>query len=762
MRGGLDGASRAIVERWSALLQPWGPYMKLVEHVFTDFPYLSVNIGTEATKRPWRENVQRCRETLELLVLIALVETAVGPERASPLPPTRRCVIHGYNTSAIADVRCGEVYKAFFLAFDESSQRDEFRDTMEQIFRYLPVETRCGVASEWRIQAETWLATGRQGQSLSVEYFTSALEMVKGIGRCASEADATLLPQDDSADEMATQWRYRYPYVDVSLDLILTKTTPELGTAPLIAELLARGVNFEGEINIGSSSPLGRFPVSMLGPVLHAITDKESMCASEGYERIFQWEKTGMSLVDWDVTSGYRARSLQAVCSSLAAHKGLEELSLSGFDGDSVRKCRQKVLQWLLYALFSHESASCITSLTITSLTLDDEEMSSIIGVLTAKHPVKLLLDGVCLQDEGESDEAEKDTDGEVSDDDETEDPGFAVVEAGAMISVSPIDDDDRQFESALESFTLKQDGRFRVMRNDSSSGWVDVIVPHYGYCIVPRASVARFEAVAPTTTTQSSAMTPRGYSGLLTSLELNKCSHVALLPLLQFIGSKLLSLNVTGKVDPLFLRGALAACPNLTKLVVVGPEEQIEFAIMEAYMKGRCKLQSVRINDYLQDREESLIVFFHMLKDTRSAAAKRLRRLELEAAMNHRFSENVYRALAQTLRVNRTIEWVRIRMCETHFPTHAPALMQTNHTPVASRPLCLESRLAFLSVLQRLSPDQSTTEPPPRKRARHTEEASDAVKLGSFDPALISSVFAFAAERVFRHVHIDSEPLPY
>lgn len=754
MRGGLEGASRAVVERWSALLQPWQPFMKLVDHVFTNFPYLSVDIGTKATKRPWRENVLRCRETLELLVLIALVENAVEP--GGVLPPTRHCVINGYNTDAIADVRCGEVFMAFFLAFDESSLRDEFRHAMQQIFSYLPVPKRREVAKEWHIQADFFLATGRQGQSLSLEYFISALELVKGIGRRASEATAALSSQDNSGEEEETQWRYRFPYVDAFVELVLATSTPELGTAPLIAELFARGVIIKGAIYIGSSSPLGRFPVSVLGPVLYAITDGASMCAVEGYERIFRRETNVMSLQDWDVTSGYRARCLQAVCSSLTVHRGLKKLYIGGFDGDIPHKSRQKVLQWLMYALFSHESTSCITSLTILGLSLDDEEMAGIVSVLTAKHPARKLVDGDCFQDDDVCNGTEKDVDREVNDDDETEDPGFVIVKAGTTISIAPTDDGDREFASMLESFALKQDGRFRVMRNNTSSDWIDVIVSHYGYCIIPRASVDHFESIAPVA--QSSAV-PRSYTGLLTSLEVIKSNHATLLPLLKFIGRKLLSLKVNGKVDPVFLRDALVVCPNLTKLEVMEPEERIEFAIMEAFEKDRCKLQSVRINGYLADREESLLAFFNMLQDPKSAAAKTLRCLELETAINHMFGESVYRALAQMLRVNRTIEWVRIRMCESLFPTHAPALMHTNRTPVTPYPLCLESRITFLSVLQHLRPGYTTTEPPSRKRARHSEEASGSVK---FDRALISSIFAFAAERVFRHVHIDSEPLPY
>lgn len=62
------------------------------------------------------------------------------------------------------------------------------------------------------------------------------------------------------------------------------------------------------------------------------------------------------------------------------------------------------------------------------------------------------------------------------------------------------------------------------------------------------------------------------GYSDSITSLKVTDSNHKALLPLIGYIDPKLLSLSVGGNVDPLFLRHALAACPNLTSVEVVEP----------------------------------------------------------------------------------------------------------------------------------------------------------------------------------------------
>ncbi|GAB9465600.1 hypothetical protein Gpo141_00003004 [Globisporangium polare] len=125
------------------------------------------------------------------------------------------------------------------------------------------------------------------------------------------------------------------------------------------------------------------------------------------------------------------------------------------------------------------------------------------------------------------------------------------------------------ELASTLESLVLKQDGSFRVMRSDATRDWVDIIVPHYGYCIVPRISVDHFALDSSTT---SSSAVFGGYSDSITSLKVTDSNHKALLPLIGYIDPKLLSLSVGGNVDPLFLRHALAACPNLTSVEVVEP----------------------------------------------------------------------------------------------------------------------------------------------------------------------------------------------
>lgn len=750
---GLNGAGRAVVERWTPLLQPWQAYVAQVNGIFSDAGPVRVGVCTGSTPRPWHEDVLRCREALELLALIAVVEST------APLPiiSKRRFLISSYSRDLPADVPDVEVFQAFFLAFDEHSLRDEFHHAMQQIFSHVPPAKRAEVAHNWRMPVEFLMSTTRHGSNLSVAYLTTALELVKGIEHRVRGA---LTDQEEGFMGSECQWRYRFPYADGIVKLVISTSNLEHGTAALLAELFALGVCTDEEIGICSNSALGGLPVSELGPVIHALTDGASVRSLKGYERIFRGERDGvLSLEKWQVNSNYHVRRLQAICTSLAVSQRVKKLCISGFGSDFLRQHQQKVLQWLVYALFSSESASCVTHLKLDDVHLEDEDMRGIFDMLEAEHSLKLLLDDGF----GEGDLNSGSSDGSIgeedNDDDEQDDPGFAFVKAGTLIFIAPVEGDSK-LELTLESLVLKQDGLFRVIRNDTTREWVDIIVPHYGYCIVSRASVDHF-VVDPSAT--SSRTVFGSYAGSITSLTVTDSNHEVLLPLISYIGPKLLSLSVSGSVDPLFLRHALAACPNLTSVKVVEPEERIEHALMEAYESGQCNVESVRVLEYAEGREQSTIAFIRMLGDPDSAAAKTLRSLELQTMMHHFFFERIFTVLAKMLRINRTIEFLRINMGEYLIGSpYETALMSTHGTRFTPHPLPLKSQFAFLSVLQFFSPGHSTEAQSLAQQPRRITEANEFVDIRRFDQALISLIFAFAAKRAVRRIEIVPVSMRY
>lgn len=524
-------------------------------------------------------------------------------------------------------------------------------------------------------------------------------------------------------------WRYRFPYTDTFVRLSITRCKLEPSESSALAQLLALGVEIKESITIGNASMLGSLAIPSLGPVLNALTDVASLRASEDYEKLFQGDRDVLSLQNGAPFSDAHARFLQAIASLLAVSKDFTELQLNSFGGGFSPKSRQKVLQWVAYALFSNESTSSITSLTLKEMLLEYEDVVSLIQVLGAKQPAMHLLDDADDHMPGDG-----------------TDPDFAVVKAGTTISIASVDGNSQEQSPTV---VFKQGGRFRMMRNDTRRDAVDIIVPHYGSCIVPHLLVDHF---GPAATTSSSAV-PGGYNGSITSLKVKDSSHRMLLPLITYVGPKLLSLELGGNIDAEFLGSALAACPNLEKLTVLNPAEHMESALMEAYESGKCKISWVRIFEYPRIQEDSTTTedFILTLEDPTTQAAKTVRRLELRTMNGGYFDESILNAAVEMLKVNRIIEYFHYIICDSSGDDHPEApLMETNGLKLYSLPPA--SCLAFLSVLCQYSPSEQSTKPSSRKRSLSTPN----LDIARLDTSVISSIFAFAAQRAVRRVEVN------
>lgn len=135
--------------------------------------------------------------------------------------------------------------------------------------------------------------------------------------------------------------------------------------------------------------------------------------------------------------------------------------------------------------------------------------------------------------------------------------------------TIAAVHDPTLPVQVNFERIVLQEDVLYRVMRNDRSLNGVDIIVPHFGYCIGPHESVDHFEPISAPATDSSE---PTGYSDSITSLIVYDSSHVTLLPLIEYLGPKLLSLSTDTDavhydwrgIKCAFLRRTLRAWPQL------------------------------------------------------------------------------------------------------------------------------------------------------------------------------------------------------
>lgn len=217
------------------------------------------------------------------------------------------------------------------------------------------------------------------GWVISAVYLASVIELVRDISDRSRKAVQDYAEQQDAHG----QWKCRFPYTDTFVRLCLERHEMEQGATPLLVELIALGVEFDYQIDIHTHSILGKLPISKLSSVLHAMTDGPSLRAVGGnYEKLVSTDRDTLSLQNWDFERGYHTRRLQAICSSLSVCQGICEVEVSNLHAQVSRQCMKKILPWLAYALFSNESMSNVTSVSLREMTLEKEDVAVMMDVL--------------------------------------------------------------------------------------------------------------------------------------------------------------------------------------------------------------------------------------------------------------------------------------------------------------------------------------------------------------------------------------------
>ncbi|OWY91738.1 hypothetical protein PHMEG_00039561 [Phytophthora megakarya] len=279
---------------------------------------------------------------------------------------------------------------------------------------------------------------------------------------------------------------------------------------------------------------------------------------------------------------------------------------------------------------------------------------------------------------------------------------------------------------------------------DDNQNDWLDVIVPAYGQCRVPRESVG-------TVSPEDEKVTGKPMGEPLISLSLSLRSESdGLKGLLEQIGWSLqkLSLGFYREVDVnSMVPSILKSCPKMTQLAL--DESFIDLDRFSTVYEGSGSsddetlpaISILKFQDYYGIGEGEGKLFMKRLGDPTTRLAKHLRELTIQAEEYADPLEHPTLAeLSIALGKNTTLEKVEVLVSRTLGSAMMKRrLRQLDGQVLPPRPLPLSCKLAFLSVAQLKESGDMKTLP----------------ALQRLDQRVISLVFEFAATFVVRSIKV-------
>ncbi|TYZ68396.1 hypothetical protein PybrP1_000745 [[Pythium] brassicae (nom. inval.)] len=570
------------------------------------------------------------------------------------------------------------------------------------------------------------------------------------------------------------------------------------GSAQLLAEFVALDTNTAGfypVLDFGAHTALGKLPLVELEPLLRAIATRVSTSnkqVANGGHATFPLNDESFALVglmqheNAPQTSHAYARRFKALFSALAVSQCFDQLNLERSIGYSTSCTRGKKWQWLAYALLSKDSAAGVTKLTLSEPDVRQADMNAIVSILNTRNPAGKL-GGLCRTSEDQAQlaaeltQAEPDAvanewidSSEDSEDDSTtgendEDPDVrafysaaardgseaaksdrptvANVRSGATIRVVSLNNETELTEP--ETFVLPTDRTFRVIDDGPGSDRVGILVPCYGCCSAPRDAVvlAKSDEASDGETSIS-----WGYRGSIRCLRLNPTAPLKLailLPLLRYLGSKLIALETTHLVDldATNLRQVLEACPHLEILYACLSHRTIDSELLAAYAEERCNISDLRFSFF--SRTDQALKFVRTLQDRTSRATRIVEKLTILSDPDEPLDRVVLTAILEMLESNVVLELLQIEVSLEHMKEFKPLFMKFHGQVITGvrEPFPIECRTAFLSVVAYFS--KGCASPPKRQRRAR------AAQIGQLDRGVVALIFQFAAERKSRRVRV-------
>ncbi|TMW67557.1 hypothetical protein Poli38472_011177 [Pythium oligandrum] len=411
----------------------------------------------------------------------------------------------------------------------------------------------------------------------------------------------------------------------------------------------------------------------------------------------------------------------QALCSVVADATILKSFVVEN-SGRSSKLSNDTKWRWLLYALFSKAST--------TSVEVADSKCYQFLpvngpvdvaAVINAAFPqTQLLVDSLSAHDM---------------------DYGVASLPQGAQILIDT--------ETILVQ--QHQGQTFEIIRNDSSSPTLDIVVPGYGH-----GKIARQEAEIILDRTKDSPIKRRGIKHLTLDDSKSNSNCALLLPL---IGRNLTSVHITtSNQGEEFLELLFSNCPNLEKISIFELRATHLRPIINALSADNSRLTTIRLTEWQLTNDEAMIEFLTLLADPKSKPAQRLQQLVLndQYCSKKTMTTKSARLVAKVVHFNTRLQYLGVHLSQaaTTVYKHAIAKLKSESKRTVSSngddedlgedgyamvPLSMSAKCAFLSTF-------------PQQSGRHDRRSID------LDPTLM--IFEFAASITQRCIVVKPIPM--